>query len=140
MKTKKRGKTLVVVFSVVAVALVAIVILGRQYYQDRYVGTDYYTMVPLDYDVTPEPMYSSSGEEMGKGKEYKLTIFNEKGEKRQVTFNVYAPGSGLAAERELPNPGEYLFVKASKQVVNSWKVIGKTEVPEKVLALIDGGR
>ncbi|MDR2487693.1 MAG: YxeA family protein [Clostridiales Family XIII bacterium] len=139
MRTKKRTPLVIVLVVVVALAAVLFV-LGRQYYNDRYVGTDYYTMVPLDFDATPVPMYADDGEQMGMGKEYTLTVYNEAGESREVSFNVYAPGSGLAAERELPLPGAFLRVKASKTIVTNWNTVGKDSVPAKVLERIEGGQ
>lgn len=135
MKSKKKT-TLGVVIAAVAILILVVAVLGRQYYQDRYVPSDYYTMIPLDYDVVPEPLYSSNGELMGPGKEYTLTVYSVDGEYREVSFNVYAPGSGLAAERELPQPGEYLLVKASKTIVTNWDVVDKSQVPEEILKKI----
>jgi uncharacterized protein (TIGR01655 family) len=135
MKARKKTK-MVVILIAVAVLIIALAIVGRQYYQDRYVSSDYYTMVPLDYDVTPEPKYSDNGELMGQGKEYVLTVYSTDGESREVSFNVYAPGSGLASERELPKPGEYLLVKASKTIVTNWNVVDKSQVPDEILAKI----
>jgi uncharacterized protein (TIGR01655 family) len=136
----KKSKTLnyVIIGAVVIALVVAVAIFGRKYYQDRYVGLDYYAMIPLDYDVTPETLLSSRGEDMGLGKEYTLTAYSADGTEKNVSFNVYAPGSQMANTRELPQPGQYLLVKASKTIVINWDIIEKSKVPEQALARLEG--
>ncbi|MDR1565132.1 MAG: YxeA family protein [Oscillospiraceae bacterium] len=120
---------------VLAIGLVAMAVVWLlKYSTDRYASSDYYAMVPLNYNVTPEMIYSDNGKELGPGKVYTLTIYNEQGEAREVSFTVFAPNGGkLAGEQELPKPGEYLLVKASKQLVNRWSVVDKSTIPENVL-------
>ncbi|MDR0313496.1 MAG: YxeA family protein [Treponema sp.] len=117
------------------IALVAVVVLwSKQYYEDRYVGSDYYTMVPIDFDVTPETIYSMNGEDLGLGKNYKLTAYNEQGEAKTVEFTV------LAENGTFPRPGAFLHVSASRQIVIRWNVIAESDIPEKVSNMIRSTR
>ena len=122
--------------SVLRIVLLAVVVLvvigavwGKQYYDDRYVGFDYYAMVPLDYDMTPEKMYTMKGDEAGLGKGYTLTAYNEQGESRTVEFNVYKEDSA-----DFPQPGTFLYIKASRQAVVGWSVTDESRVPEGALS------
>jgi len=123
-----------IVLGVVVVLIVAGVVWGKQYYENHYVGSDYYAMVPVDYDITPVTMYYDQGEDVGMGKEYKLTAYNEQGESREVEFDVhdyYSDGSV-----NYPQPGAYLWVSASKDIVVNWSTIGENDIPATVLAKI----
>jgi len=116
---------------VIALAVVG-AIWGKGYYEDRYVGSDYYAVVPMNYDVTPETIYSMSGENVGTGKIYNLTAYNEEGESKEVSFTV------TEGDETLPQPGTYLHLTASKQLVNGWKVVAENEVPQRAWAMIQG--
>ena len=129
MKKNKLVKWIVIALAVILIAPIAV--WGRQYYNDRYVGTDYYTMIPLDYDVTPETIYSMNGEEVGPGVKYKLTAYNEQGESRIVEFTVYEDSG------KIQPPGTYLWVSASKQIVVNWGVTEESKIPEKALEKIE---
>jgi uncharacterized protein (TIGR01655 family) len=130
---------LIVVGIVLVACVVAVAVLGRQYYNDRYVGSDYYTMIPLDYAMTPEMKYDMDGKEMGLSMEYRLTAYNERGEAKEVEFSVMEEGSGWATAGPYPQPGTYLYIKASKQLVNGWDTIERGEIPAAVLDLIEAG-
>ncbi|MDR2524289.1 MAG: YxeA family protein [Candidatus Nomurabacteria bacterium] len=119
---------MVIVIAVVVVAALAIV--GKNYYDSRYVGKDYYTVVPADFDATPETIYSASGDDMGKGKEYKLTAYNDQGEAKSVEWYIYT------ADSSLPQPGTYLRVSASQQIVTGWNLINEGDVPAKAMEKI----
>ncbi|MCL1982265.1 MAG: YxeA family protein [Clostridiales bacterium] len=124
-----KRKPVFLTIAVIAIVLVAIVALwGKQYYEDRYVGADYYAMVPPSFDATPEMMYSMSGGEVGLGKEYVLTAYDEHGEAREVEFNVYVDRSSL------PQPGAFLHISASKQLVVRWRLTDADSIPEAALA------
>jgi uncharacterized protein (TIGR01655 family) len=119
-----------IIIVIAVVFVVAVALWGKQYYEDRYVGSDYYTMVPLDFDITPETMFSMSGEDVGLGKTYRLTAYNEQGESKEVVFSV-------SVERgNFPQPGTFLHVSASKQIVVGWNVIDESEMPENILILL----
>jgi len=108
----------------VAVLLVAVALWGRQYYTDRYVGADYYAMVPLDYDVTPETICDDGGNEVDTGKIFELTAYNAQGEAREVWFMA----RGDDADK-MPQPSAFLLISASKQIVVGWSVVEEGEVP-----------
>ena len=125
-----------ITLAVGAVLLIAVAVWGRQYYTDRYVGADYYAMVPLDYDMTPAPVKTMDGKEIGMAIAYKLTAYNEQGEAKQVEFRVNDPDSGISRGEVQPQPGTYLWISASKQLVVRWKAIEESEMPEKVLRFL----
>ena len=127
-----RKKSLLwLVLAVVAVAVVAGTIWGKNYYEARYVGTDYYAMVPLDFDITPEPLYDMHGVELETGKPYKLTAYNEKGEAKEVSFDIRGEDSA-----KYPQPGAFLLIKASDQIVLGQSVISESSVPDVALTKI----
>ncbi|MCL1846898.1 MAG: YxeA family protein [Coriobacteriia bacterium] len=129
-----------VIVAVVALVVVAVGIWGKQYYDDRYVGTDYYAVVPLDYNVTPGPRPSMDGRaDMGPAVEYDLVAYNDKGEAKTVNFSVYSPESDYYRGEPMPQPGEYLRVSASKQLVVGWRIVDVGDVPAGVLELLEVG-
>ena len=134
----KKKTLLGIVLAVGAVLLIAVAVWGKQYYTDRYVGADYYTMVPLDYDMTPVPVKTMDGKEMGAAIEYRLTAYNEQGEAKSVEFRVYDPDSDYSRGEEQPQPGDYLWISASKQLVVRWRAIAKDEAPARALEGIRG--
>ena len=119
-----------IVMVVAAVLIVALAVWGKQYYEDRYVGSDYYTMVPFDYDTTPETIYSMSGEDVGLGVKYKLTAYNDQGEAKTVEFTV------MEDRGNKPQQGTYLLIEASKQIVVGWSVIEEKIIPDKAMEKI----
>ena len=127
-----RKKTILwLILALVAVAVVAGTIWGKNYYEARYVGTDFYAMVPLDFDITPETIYDENGVKMDTGKPYELTAYNDKGEAKNVSFYIWGEDSA-----EYPQPGAFLLVKASEQVVLGQSVISESSVPDIALAKI----
>lgn len=128
---KKRIVLIIVI--VAALALVAFVaVKGKEYYQNRYVGTDYYAVVPQSESIELVTLYDDSGREMGKGREYALTAVNEQGEQRVAEFSVHTDDAA-----KLLQPGEYLKISMSKTIVVKHQVINKAEVPETVLDKLD---
>jgi len=132
----KKKTLLGIALAVGAVLLLLVAVWGRQYYIDRYVGADYYAMVPLDYDMTPVPVKTMDGKEIGMAIAYKLTAYNEQGEAKQVEFRVNDPDSDISLGEVQPQPGTFLLVKASKQLVVGWRVISESKVPEKALSFL----
>jgi len=128
-----------IIVTLSAALIIACAVFGKQYYENRYVATDYYAMVPLDYDMSPVPMLDMHGNELGAGIEYRLTAYNEQGEAKPVVFSVHDLDSDYSRGEPQPQPGEYLFINASKQIVISWYVIGVTDVPQKALDMIKAG-
>lgn len=123
------------VYALVGVIILFVVALGAwkgwSYYQDRYVGTTYYAVVPADSEVTLDNLVDASGKVAGKGHEYNLKAVNEKGETKDISFTV--PADSLD---ELYQPGTYLKVNASKQLVVKQSPITEEEVPVAVLPLL----
>ena len=129
MKKNKLIKWILIPLALVLIAAAAL--WGRGYYIDRYVGTDYYTMIPLDYDITPKTLYSMDGKNVGTGVKYDLTAYNEKGESRTVEFTI-REDSG-----KIQPPGTYLLVSASKQIVVNWNTAEAGKIPENALKKIE---
>ena len=127
-----------IVLVVVAVLIVAVAVWGKQYYDNRYVGTDYYTMVPPDYDMTSVAIKGMNGKEIGTGIKYKLMAYNEQVEAKTVEFTVYDPDSDVSLGEKQPQPGTYLLVSASKQIVLKWRVTVESNIPEKAFEKIKG--
>jgi uncharacterized protein (TIGR01655 family) len=115
---------------IILLAVAGLIILGKQYYDNRYVGKDYYTMVPLDYSTTPETLYSDNDEVIGQGKYYELTAYDDRGEAKSVEWTVNLDDSSL------PQPGTFLKVSASQQIVLGWSVISEDKVPAAALSKI----
>jgi len=125
-----------IVLAAVAVAIVAAGVWGKQYYDARYVGADYYAQVPQGYDMTSRVVKSMSGEVVGAGIDYNLTAYNAQGEAKTVKFTVADPGTSISRGEEQPQPGTYLWVSASKQIVVRWKATEESKVPAKALEMI----
>ena len=133
-----------VILTIIVVLLTAVlalgVVWGKRYYEARYVGADYYAVVPQDYDMTEQPVCSMAGEQVGTGIIYNLTAYGTDGKSRPVSFTVYDPASSISVGEQQPQPGQYLRVTASKQTVVDWRAIDASEVPADVLALVNAGR
>ena len=116
----------------------AIVIVGffvvkaKQYYDNTYVGSDYYLQVPANQSITVDTW--ESGGYTIRGKQYKFTAYNENGEEKIVEFSITDDGKkDTTTDILLLEPNTYIKVNASKNRVISWKIINKKDVPEKAL-------
>jgi uncharacterized protein (TIGR01655 family) len=126
----KKNKFCIIII-VLAVLLIAGAIWGKQYYDSRYIGKTYYTIVPANQNTTPEPIYNMHGsEQVGTGVKYSLTAYNEQGEAKTVDFTV------MQDDKSIPQPGTYLSVNASEQIVLKWSVVDENSIPEKALEKI----
>lgn len=115
-----------------AVLAIAGAVWGRNYYESRYVGADYWAQVPYSYDITPRELLDANGEPVGDfGTDYTVTAFNEAGEQRVLEFT--ARGDNAAA---MPQPGDFVWLSASDQLVVSQRVVPEAEVPAVVRDLI----
>jgi uncharacterized protein (TIGR01655 family) len=132
----KRKPAFWIVLGVVAVVVIVGVVMAKQYYDDRYVGTPHYAMVPLDYDVTPETIKSDSGADIGPGVRFELTAFDASGTAKEVEFVVFSNDDPSVASETMPKPGEYLEINASKTVVVDWGFTTEGDVPQAALAKI----
>jgi len=127
-----KKKVMIGIITAVVVAFVVIgAIWGRDYYQKRYVGSDYYAMIPIDFDLTPQTLYDMDGKEAGVGKNYVLTAYNEQGEAKTVDFDIRSDDTS-----KYPKPGTFLYVKASEELVIGWSVTTESNIPEKALEKI----
>jgi len=133
----KKKAFLIAGLALVAVVVVAGAIWGKHYYDDRYVGSDYYTMVPKDFDMTPIDIRNQDGKVAASGVVYELIAYNEQGETKAVSITVYDPDSGFARGEVQPLPGTYLWVNASKTLVVAWGPIDKSDVPAAALKMIE---
>jgi len=116
------------------VAGIAATVWGRNYYENRYVGSDYWAQVPATQDTTLVESISDSGQPTGMyGVHYFVTAFNEAGEQRQLDFVYHADN-----ETSVPQPGDYLWISASRQLVVRQRVVPESEVPASVRDLIAG--
>ena len=126
----KRKPVLIVILILVAVLLVGAVAWGKGYYEARYVGEDYYTVIPQDFDMTPVTIHDMGGKDIGLGLKYELTAFNEEGESKEIRFTE------LDLTGREPQPGEYLHVIASEQIVVKWSRIDGDLIPEKAMEML----
>lgn len=126
----KKGIKLIV--GVVIIALIAVVaVKGKEYYENRYTGTYYYTMIPMDEPMELEDMKDDKGEVVGLGKKYKLKSYDEKSE-RLLEFSV-----NTEDKDKLFKPGTFLKIKASNEIVLGEEIISRDEVPEGILEKIE---
>jgi uncharacterized protein (TIGR01655 family) len=133
-RVHKFKRPLLAVLVVAAIALIAAsAVWGRQYYEDRYVASDYYAQIPADFSAKPRMLLDMNGNIAGmEGVDYELTAFDADGQSRLLCFTVR---EGL----DYPQASTYVRVQASPQLVTGWEIIDRTEVPQSVLDRIDGG-
>jgi len=121
---------------VLALLGIGLAVWGRGYYNARYVGTDFYAQVPATFDMTPQPMRDMAGnvvETNGVANmevNFVVTGFNAAGEQRQLEFSVRADSPNL------PQPGDYVRISASRQLVLRESVVSQSAVPTNILDLI----
>jgi len=115
-----------------AVAGIAVAMWGNNYYNQRYVGSDYWAQVPATQDTTLVESISDSGQPTGTyGVHYFLTAFNEAGESRELDFVFHAEDQAA-----VPQPGDYIWISASPTIVVRQHVVPAAEVPANVRELI----
>ena len=128
----KKKPVLWISLAVVAVLVVGAAVWGKQYYDNHYVGSDYYAMIPLGFDTTPEPLYDNKGKAQTTGKIYEIMAYNEKGEAKKAEFSE----QGNKAS-DFPQPGAFLRISISNDAtVVGWGYAQESEVPGKVLEQI----
>lgn len=128
----KKKFVLRAIIVVAAILVVMGAVFGKRYYDSRYVGKDYYAMVPLDYAMTLEPIHDMSGKkQIGTGIKFKLMAYNEQGEAKEINFTVMEGGN-------IPQPGTYLSLNASEELVLNWRVTDESNISEKALEKIRG--
>lgn len=125
-------KIIKLVVFIVIIALVAVgVVKGKNYYDNRYVGTYYYALVPENQSTEVDDILDSDGKPITKGKDYALKSYDEK-EERVLEFDVI----GNKPE-DLLQPGTFLKIEASKTLVLGEKIINRDEVPKNILKKIE---
>ena len=126
----------------IALALVAVAIAGyvvmiaKTYYENTYVGRDYYLQVPADQSTTIDEWQDGGGKYTIRGKQYKFTAFNENGEEKIVEFNIMDNIKPIEKESQLLQPNAYVKVSASKNRVINWKIVEEQMVPTSILEYI----
>jgi|GEM_PF-1283664 conserved hypothetical protein TIGR01655 len=131
----KKGARITLIVVVVAVVFAAIGWFGVSYYQSRYAGKTYYTMVPLDEPVEITDLIGMNGDVIDSGYDYSLTAYNTDGESKLVEFPLIAENA-----EDLYQPGAFLQVEASEKIVVFQEEIARDEVPASVLPLIEGSK
>jgi len=117
-----------VLAALAAVLLVAVTFWAKKYYDARYALEDhYYTVVPLDYDLTP-----GRNDFNDRITEYVLTCYNADGNARELDFEINID----AHNADLYPPGTFLRVSASRQIVLGRRAVDESDVPEKALEKI----
>lgn len=76
-------------------------------------------------------LYDAAHKAVSEGRKYNLIAYNEKGETTDVQFSVEAK-----KPESLLQPGSYMHIIKSKQIVVKSQIILEKDVPEKVLQYI----
>lgn len=105
---------------------------GVDYYQDRYVGSDYYFRVPSDVGMDIETIYDINGKAVDYGKNYNFKVINVEGELKNVQFTFLTEDKS-----KLLQPGEYVKVEASNQISLGEEVVNKEAVPSEIVDNLD---
>lgn len=122
------------IIGIIVIAIVAAgAIWAKGYYEDRYVSQSYYAQVPADESMDIQGLKDNQGKVVDKGHEYKLTAYDANGNARDLEVTVYTSKTS-----ELYQPGTYLKIEASKQIVTGQAVIHETDIPSAALAKIQG--
>ncbi len=119
----------------ILITLIAVIMIGvagalwvKNYYDSRYVGQDYYTVVPADEPVALGDLLDSEGNPADTGYSYELVGYDTDLNRRVLEFDKRADSND-----GLYQPGTYLKVSASKQIVLNEAVINESEVPTEIL-------
>lgn len=129
-KSSLRGWIIAVI---VVVVVAAGAIWAKGYYDDRYASQSYYAQVPADESMEIQGIKDQHGNVADKGHEYELTAYDKDGNARDLSVTVYTSDAS-----KLYQPGTYLKIEASKQIVTGQAVIQKSEIPAAALAKIEG--
>ena len=128
---KKPLKTVMFIMAIGLLFFIAIQ--GKNYYQRRYVGEDYYGKVASDQSVEPILLQGSDGgSEIGYGMEYAMLVYNAQGEERMAKFDRYSKYS-----ENLLQPNSYVKLSLSKEIVLKHEVVTQSDVPEGALVKLD---
>ncbi|WP_159633960.1 YxeA family protein [Erysipelothrix anatis] len=118
----------------VFLAVVILVVVGvggffiKDYYDGRYKKSDtYYVLVPQTQETTVIDIKDSNGKVVDRGRDYKFTGYNEKGNAREVSFTYQTTDAS-----KLLQPGQFVAVDVSKTIVIGQEVISESSVPAAV--------
>jgi len=124
---KRKALLWIIPAAVILIILIPLVLFAKQYYDARYVLDDsYYTVVPLDYDITPYR------DQEGRLTDYTLTCYNADGEEKVHTFTVLID----AHSSDLYPPGTFIRVDVSRQLVIGRRAVDEKDIPEKAMEKI----
>jgi len=127
MKKKRKALLWIIPAAVILIILIPLVLFAKQYYDARYVLDDsFYTVVPLDYDITPYR------DQEGRVTDYTLTCYNADGEAKEHTFSVLID----AHKSDLYPPGTFIQVDVSRQLVIGRRAVDEKDIPEKAMEKI----
>ena len=132
MENKKTSYTPWIVAALVLALATAGFFVAKRYYDNHYVAaSSFYTMVPMNFDITPTQMYDNNGRPVDvNGVIYQMTAFNDQGESAPVEFTVLEG-------RNFYQPGQFLSVQLSGSgTVLGQSVVAENEVPASARALI----
>ena len=125
-------KIILIALAIIAISFVSI--RAKEYYDETYVGADYYMRVPSDQDTTIEEW--RSGNYDIKGRKYEFTAYNEKGEPKVVKFSITDDAEKITSEDQLLQPNAYIKVNASQKRVISWSIVEEKDVPKSALKFV----
>ena len=107
------------------IGLIAVVVIGvagalwaKNYYDSRYVGHDFYTVVPADEPVALGDLLDADGNPVDTGYPYSLVGYDTDLNRRVLEFDKRAD-----SDDGLFQPGTYLKVSASEQIVLNEAVV-----------------
>jgi len=127
MNKKRKALLWIIPAAVILIILVPLVLFAKQYYDARYVLDDsYYTIVPLDYDITPHR------DQEGRLTDYTLSCYNADGEEKVHTFTVLVD----AHKSDLYPPGTFIRVDVSRHLVIGRRAVDEKDVPDKAMEKI----
>lgn len=117
------------------IILVAVGLLGFgsykawNYYQETYVGEEYYAVIkePLPAETTIKDM---SEQEIGKGYQYVVDGYTVNGKQKKIDFEVITTGEYKNGEAYAA--GTAFKIEASKKRVIKKAVIDQEEIPAKI--------
>lgn len=128
-----KNKSFLVILSLIVLGAIGYgAVKTKDYYDSRYVENDaYYVRVPNNQSTTIVDLLDDSGKKFDRGRDYEFTGYNEKEESRILTFSYTTEDP-----EKLIQPGTYLKISASKDIVLGQEVIQQSDVPKNVLELI----
>jgi uncharacterized protein (TIGR01655 family) len=105
---------------------------GNEYYENRYVGHDYWAQIPSNQSTELDDIMDDNGRFFSKGKRYELTAYNEKGESKPAAWTVTT-----SKAEELYWPNTFLKIRISKDnIVIGKEIVEQHAMPEAALKYV----